>query len=343
MNTKLDVCVSTAQREIHDEIACRFKRIFGMREAPGMLRRLNDLRIEAARWDDEARAFVSVPWVASLLRQLNVLSHEVDRFCYKDLLAVDDDPEVMAHYQKTHHDMCMILYRHAKALGKAERSIPLALLTPGTKIEYFVKHTSTKAPEVVTVAHLSGIDMGRGIVNTVETCMKHGNTYVPPLFPRSVPKTFHSSHVTRVLQHAPGLPKIVNYHESAEYQYAKYDAASKIGKSKNSYATYGSRFLFLAEIERLGLRQDTNQYIDVEHMAQVFHTLHPLNYSEDEDGWTRAPTVFRKKQLKRWIRQNAGRFYLSKKEQTRREEEYHKQIEADLSEDLDYLYADDHE
>ncbi len=318
------------------EIEKRFKMIFSLKRQYDMIRRLDILRYDSTTNGEGRHEILPHPTYAPLFYQVEALSKEVVRFCYKDMLVKDDNPEVEDLYKKIFHDMQMILFRHYRENKKRNRHIPLALLTPGTVFEYHVCYM--KKPEIMTVKEVNPTELDYGIVICEETRMEHGSPY-SGFFPKSEHVTFNSSHITRVIKHANvPLKKEKHREETPSELYSKYEAYPKPGKSKNSYATTGSGdFLVASAIGATSLLNDHCQAIKYGELRHAFFSRGAGLKTRylPECNWFDFIFIINKKKFKRFVRQNMNRFLILMKEQERLEKEYNDRMMAEYSDPFD--------
>lgn len=335
----LDVFVNTVTDhwDLYSTIEARFNKIFAPERRSEMLRRLNDLRLASSVWDDAIHNHVATERVA-LFNQVDELSKLAVRFWYNDRMIFAYDPEEAAYYKKTLHDLEMILYRHAKVYRKETRPVSLSLLTPGTVIQYFVNHVTSResGPQTVTIKSLSRLSGDTCIITTEETSVWPGGSgYSIFEFPTSKNFQFNSSHVTRVLKHVPGPLKITQEAEKSGEVLHRDMGVSQVGKSRNTYVSAGGGYLARAEIERLGVLTDSSQCLDTDLLWKIAVYKSPGVRISPVSSNRMFRVLTRKKKWKRWVRQNMNRFLLSRKLQKERERDYQRHMDESFFSDTE--------
>lgn len=310
-----------------------FNSIFPIKRQYSMIQRLDNLRMASSAWDGDVIKTIVVPDRLAMFEKVKELSEKVVGGVYKGRFMCDVEHECYESYKKQLHDLEMILYRHERIYQREQKPISLAMLTPGTVVEFDIG-IGRDRKGTRTVMKLSGCDLGFGLIHCVETVMEHGNTYVGCLFPRSVPDMFNSSHVKKVLKHVPG-PLLIEKYDNENYNqsFVKYDVQPKEGKSKNTYHFQaGTNFLAAKIIDSIGIMRDTHLSVN---FADLYLKFLDSGYgvklsTRDEDDWVPRMVTVRKKKAKRWIRQNMNRYLMTMKKQWILEKRYQDEMNSHM-------------
>lgn len=314
---------------LYNEIAERFNLIFKRPDVEPMLNRLDCLRLDATISDpNSAYGYAAVPYNEAKLQRIGHLSKQVQQFMYKGRYMKDEDSALDQDNKRIHHEMMLILYRHAKLYRKKHRPLPLALLTPGSVVEYEVWLVTKNGPKQVTIGEVTQPSLGTAIITALEPEVLPPNSAFNSLpFPKSGEQAFNTTHVTKVIKHKPGRLKFRTH--SLVHDFASGD------KPRSKYRSHNDHALVRTLVGQLGGSPDPDQYLNTDLLVAAVRQQCPGFKSSEYTDWASYSTVSKRK-LKRFIRQNMNRFLVSRSHQEQEDREHQRQLEKEYENVYDF-------
>ena len=331
--------------DMYEELKKEIAMIFPIKMIDGITNKANFLRCDSTVWGKEVHDFVVVPGIIEKFERVCDLAKKVSQFHFFGNWAHTDDSDELASWKKMYQELTMILYRHAKIHKKNNNSIPIALLTPGTVVEYSVTISSWRGdgPLHRTVKEIREPDLGCALVITEEQVLGITTNYEGSPrwnFPKSEDDMFNSRHIKKIIKHVPGPLKITHHRDVSPLQnHQKYGAQSYIGKAKSAYCYTDSRFLVISYLgEQTNVLKDYDQTINIERFSNFVNWKAGVKLIRTEHSAYYSTLLINKKKFKRFIRQNMNRFLVSKKEQIRMDEAEQERQSAEYDRDYDNDY-----